>query len=58
MQKKKSAVVDIYKDMQTCTKHKQGEMLVPLFHLIFVAFKITVNYSLVECSDGVIASEG
>lgn len=27
-------------------------MPVPLIHLIFVAFKITVNYSFVECSDG------
>lgn len=57
---------DIYKDM-ACTythvqrhtnihthsrKHKQGEALPSLFHLIFVAFKITVNYSFVGCSDG------
>lgn len=62
--RKSHADINIYKDMactythvQKNTKHKQREALPSLFHLIFVAFKITVNYYCVGCSDGVIACE-
>lgn len=63
--RKAHADLDIYKYM-ACTythiqrhththtrKHKQGEALPSLFYLIFVAFKVTVNYSCLGCSDGI-----
>lgn len=36
----------------TQTHTEQKEAPISLFHLIFVAFKVTVNYSCVGCSDG------